>query len=79
MDYAMIENGIVTNVIWLSPENACEFPDAVPMGDVPARIGDAYNDGAFYREGGKVLTHAEEAIATLHAATEAYVEGVNEA
>lgn len=79
MDYALIENGIVVNVIWLSPSNADEFPNAVKMGDIPAHIGDTYTDGAFYRNGNRVLTHAEEALATLEAAEAAYWEGVNEA
>ena len=79
MNYAIIKNEIVTNVIWLSPENANEFPDAVPMNDIPAIIGDSYIDGVFYRNGEKVLTVVEEAIAVLEAAAEAYWEGVNEA
>ena len=61
MNSAMIENGVVTNVIWLHPVNVSDFPNAVPMGDVPAGIGDAYADGAFYRDGEKVLTAAEQA------------------
>ena len=79
MDYAIIENDLVVNVIWLSPSNAEEFPSAVPMGDVPARIGDTYTGGFFYRDGERVLTGAEEAIAILGAAEKAYWEGVNEA
>lgn len=35
MNYALIENGIVTNIIWLLPTNADDFPDAVPMATVP--------------------------------------------
>ena len=61
MNYALIENGMVTNIIWLYPGNAQEFPDAVPMGDVPVRIGDAYRDGSFYREGEQVLSSLEKA------------------
>ena len=79
MDYALIENGVGVNVIWLSPSNAGEFSNAVPMGDIPARIGDNYTDGVFYRNGERVLTQAEEALVTLEAAAEAYWEGVNEA
>lgn len=59
MNYALIENGIVTNVIWLYPFNASDFPNAVPMGDVPAGIGDTYEDGNFYRDGDRVLTYSE--------------------
>lgn len=60
MDYALIENGVVTNVIWLYPGNASDFPNAVPMGDIPAGIGDTYEDGVFYRNGERVLTLQEQ-------------------
>ena len=40
MNYAMVENGIVTNVIWLYSINAADFPSAVPCRDIPAAIGD---------------------------------------
>ena len=60
MDYALIENGVVTNVIWLYPGNADDFPNAVPMGDIPAGIGDTYTDGVFYRNGERVLTLQEQ-------------------
>lgn len=33
MNYALVENVVVTNLIWLYPANAAEFPNAVPMGD----------------------------------------------
>lgn len=83
MDYAVIENGIVTNIIWLYPGNAQEFPNAVAMDDVPAGIGDSYIDGVFYRDGEKVLTEAEQAMLEAEKALEetaaaeaAYAEGV---
>ncbi len=47
MNYALIENGIVTNLIWLHPGNAADFPGAVPLGDIPAAIGDTYVNGVF--------------------------------
>ena len=59
MNYALIENGIVTNLIWLSARNAAEFPNAVQLDDRPVAIGDAYADGTFYRDGEEVLTYAE--------------------
>lgn len=63
MNYALIENGVVTNLIWLYPGNAADFPTAVPMGDVPAAIGDTYADGVFYRDGEPVLTLGEQVLA----------------
>lgn len=60
MNYALIENGIVTNIIWLHPKNASDFPNAVPCNNVPVAIGDTYEDGVFYRDGKKVLTVQEQ-------------------
>ena len=59
MNYALIENGIVTNIIWLYETNADEFPNAVKLGDRPVGIGDTYTDGKFYRDGNEVLTALE--------------------
>lgn len=67
MNYALIENGIVTNIIWLYETNADEFPAAVKLGERQVEIGDTYEDGRFYRNGVEVLT-AEEA-AQLEAVT----------
>ncbi len=60
MNYALVEDGVVTNVIWLYPANASDFPSAVPMGDVPATIGDTWDGEHFYRNGERVLTFAEQ-------------------
>lgn len=83
MDYALIENGVVTNIIWLHPKNASDFPNAVPMNDIPAAIGDTYTDGVFYRDGERVLTMQEQmqkemqdALVETEAAEAAYREGV---
>lgn len=66
MNYALVENGVVTNVIWLHPGNVDEFPNAIPIPDgLPAGIGDAYVDGDFYRDGEKLLTAAEIARAEM--------------
>lgn len=54
MNYALIENNIVTNLIWLHPMNADEFLNAVPVEDLPVKIGDTYMDGIFYRDGKEV-------------------------
>ena len=63
MNYAWIENGVVTNLIYLLPSNAAEFPGAVPMGGVPAAIGDTWDGARFLRDGQPVLTAAERAAA----------------
>ena len=65
MRYAMIEGGIVTNVIALNDRNANDFPAAVKLGDRPVGIGDTYTDGKFYRDGVEVLTPMEQAQAEM--------------
>ena len=62
MNYALIENGIVTNIIWLYETNADEFPSAVKLGERQVEIGDTYEDGRFYRNGAEVLTAEEAAV-----------------
>ena len=61
MRYAIITDGVVTNVIILYPGNARDFPSAVPCGDVPVAIGDIYDGQDFYREGARVLSPVEQA------------------
>lgn len=63
MNYALIENGVVTNLIWLYPANAAEFPGAVPLGDIPAAIGDTWDGEHFWRNGEQVLSPLERAQA----------------
>ena len=67
MRYALIDNGIVTNVIALNDRNARDFPSAVKLGDRPVGIGDTYTDGKFYRDGVEVLTPMEQAQAEIDA------------
>ena len=59
MDYALIENGVVANLIWLHPSNADDFPNAVQIGDIPVAIGDTHDGEYFLRNGERVLTHEE--------------------
>nr|DAI10838.1 MAG TPA: hypothetical protein [Caudoviricetes sp.] len=61
MRYAVIEDGVVANVIILYSGGAKSFPDAVPCGDVPVAIGDTYDGQDFYREGARVLSPVEQA------------------
>lgn len=70
MRYAIITDGVVTNVIILYPGNAGDFQTAVPCGDVPVAIGDTYDGQDFYREGEKVvspLTAAQKEMETMQA------------
>lgn len=59
--YALVENGVVTNVMVLYPPSAAEFEGAVPCGDLPVAVGDTYDGEHFYRGGERVLTALEQA------------------
>ena len=61
-NYAILENGVVTNVIWLCSSNAADFPDAVNVQDRLVSVGDTFEDGVFYREGIPVPTEAERIV-----------------
>ena len=74
MRYALINNGIVANIIVLNDRNANDFPAAVKLGDRPVAIGDTYADGKFYRNGAEVLTPLEHAQAEI----DAYKSALNE-
>ncbi len=74
MNYAIVENGIVTNIIWLYEGNADEFPGAIPLGDRPVGIGDVYTNGVFTRDGAVVLTPLESAQATIGELDDAVVD-----
>lgn len=62
MNYALVENGTVVNIIWLNERNEAEWPNAVRLGERMVEVGDTYEDGRwFYRDGTEVLTAAEAA------------------
>ena len=66
--YALVENGVVTNVMVLYPPNAAEFEGAVPCGDLPVAVGDTYDGEHFYRGGEKLdspLAVAQQEAQTL--------------
>lgn len=65
MRYALIDNGIASNIIALNDRNAGDFPTSVKLGDRPVAIGDTYTDGKFYRDGVEVLTPMEQAQAEM--------------
>ena len=60
MDYAKIKDGIVVNVLSIRRSQAHEFPECVPLNDIPAGIGDTYADGIFYRDGVEIKSPAQE-------------------
>ncbi|NLO84111.1 MAG: hypothetical protein GX096_01575 [Clostridiales bacterium] len=74
MTYALIENEMVSNLIWLYEGNADDFPSAVPIGERSVMIGDHYADGVFTRDGEALLTPLEEAEHTICALDEMVVE-----
>ena len=61
MNYALIENGTVVNIIWLNERNAGEWPNAVRLGDRMVEVGDTYGGEKFRRDGTEVLTPLEAA------------------
>lgn len=74
MRYALVENGVVVNVIWLNDKNAGDFPTAVKLGDRPVTMGDTYTGGKFYRDGEEVLTALEQAQTEI----DSYKSALNE-
>ena len=60
MDYAKIVDGVVVNVLSIRRSQAHEFPDCVPLNDIPAGIGDTYADGKFYRDGVEIKSSAQK-------------------
>lgn len=68
MNYAIVKNGIVANVISLHPMNAGDFPSAVSADGLPVQIGDVYDGEHFLRDGKVVLpvtAISEEQIAAI--------------
>ena len=63
MNYAIVENGIVTNIVVLSPGTS--FPNAVPYDDIPVQIGDTYSDGKFYHDGVVLKSRLEDMMEAL--------------
>lgn len=58
---ALIENGIVTNMLWCS-DSQPETDTLKSPGERPVGIGDTYSGGKFYRDGVEILTPLEEAL-----------------
>lgn len=66
MTYAKVKDNIVINMISLRQAQAHEFPDCVPVYEIPVELGDTYIDGIFYRNGDLVKS-AEMRVAELEA------------
>ena len=68
MRYALIEDGIVINIIWLNAFNATDFPGCVAIEDgMSVGIGDEYRDGKFWRGGEELLNEQGRTNAELRA------------
>lgn len=74
--YALVDNGVVTNIISLNDRNASDFPNAIKTYDRPVGIGDTYTDGKFYRNGEEVFTPLEVANNEIDTLTEQLGEAV---
>lgn len=55
MRAAVVENGVVTNIIIISDGYD---GNAIPTGDIPVAIGDTYDGTDFWRDGEKVVAFA---------------------
>ena len=60
MRYALVRQNTVTNIIWLYPGNARDFPGAAAIGSLPVAVGDEYRDGTFLRGGVPLETLLED-------------------
>ena len=68
MKGAIVENGIVTNVIMISDGYK---GSAINLGELPVQIGDTYDGSQFYHDGDRVHSGSYEAeIADMRAALE---------
>lgn len=71
MNYALIENGVVINIIVLLPYNAHDFPNAVCIEGLYVQIGDTYDGERFCHDGEPIystqerLSDAQNALALL--------------
>ena len=77
---ALLENGIVTNLLWCS-DGEPETQVLIDCGELGVAIGDSYRSGKFYREGQEVLSETEalrDQNAQLLEAMAAMVEEVYE-
>ena len=81
MNFAIVEDGVVTNVIWLSASNRGDFPNSVCVANRAVAIGDQYIDGVFLRDGVQVPAYTEQiaAMSNQIGELEAAVSSIEEA
>ena len=70
MNYAIVIDGIVKNIIYLHPSSDSDFANAVSTDDLPIKIGDTYDGKNFYRDG--------EVVLPLSVVTEAQIEEIKD-
>ena len=69
-NFAVVENGIVTNILWGMVYNMTDdFPNAVQIDDRNVQVGDTYENGVLLHDGQEIKTIAEE-MADMKAALE---------
>ena len=61
--FALIEDGVVINIISMYAKNMTDFPNAVLATEYPVEIGDQYIDGVFLRDGVALISYIELAAA----------------
>ena len=66
MTYALVESGVVVNLINLEPYNESDFPNAVKVGDLLVAIGDTYQNEMFYHDGVEARTAMQVALAEMN-------------
>ena len=74
MNYALVEDNIVVNIIVLLPAAVSDFPNAYPIDGIPVQIGDRLDRGVFTRGGEKVLSEVEEMRLQLSRTQDLYDE-----
>ncbi|MGM9660690.1 MAG: hypothetical protein ACI3WQ_08835 [Faecousia sp.] len=61
---AQIVDGVVSNILWCA-DNTRQSDTLIPVAERPVCIGDTYDGGKFWRDGGEVLTPLEAANAEI--------------
>lgn len=60
--YALVDDGLIANIIWINEENLIEFPNAVLCDGISVSIGDSYIDGQFIIAVQEEITNGSEEI-----------------